>query len=197
MGPVPVYVRCLARGGEDMTRRIAEALGVTREAAESYKCHYGVGAAPGLGEEHGPCGVRGGSADPSGAQAGTLNGRRMASILLGVLRPSLRSIAEEVQRSFRYALGIYRDRPVSGLWLIGGGANLVGLAEVMAELLGVPIFGASGPRLPEGIDVPPGWSNAEHARMAVSLGLALGSMDARPARSRRREAAVQTAAVSG
>ncbi|MBI4581328.1 MAG: pilus assembly protein PilM [Planctomycetes bacterium] len=164
VGEVPVYVRCMARGGEEMTRRISEDLGVSRGVSESYKRHYGVQSAEGHYR-------------PASPMDDAVEGRRMAAILLGVLRPIIRSIGEEVQRSFRYAMGLYPDRPISGLWVIGGGAGLAGLTDLLAEMLGIAVHRVTAGHLGGGLIVPPTLSDETVPQLAACLGLCLGEMN--------------------
>jgi len=147
-----------------MTRRISEELGVDMATAESYKRHYGV---------HSPDGhCRAGS--PS---ADAVDSRRMAGILLGALRPTLRGMSEDIQRSFRYAMGLYPDRTVAGLWVIGGGAELSGLPEMLHDLLGITVHKAGSSLLPATWRLPPGWSEQATVRSLTSLGTCLGELN--------------------
>jgi type IV pilus assembly protein PilM len=164
IGQVPVYVRCMNRGGEEMTRRISEELGVSRDIAESYKRHYGV---------HGGDGHyrRVATAED------TVDSRRMAGILLGVVRPIIRGIGEEVQRSFRYAMGLYPDRAISGLWLIGGGSNLGGLPEALGEMLGIGVHRTALSTWPGEWVAPSGLMDESVPQIAGCLGLGLGEVN--------------------
>ncbi len=126
IGETPVYVRCMLRGGLEMSRRIAAELGVELDVAESYKRHYGIGGT----DDH---------YRHSDRAEQTVDEFRMAGILMGVLRPILRGIGEEVQRSFRYAMGLYPDHPLRDLLLIGAGAGLTGLPEALGQMLGIPV----------------------------------------------------------
>lgn len=160
----PVYVRCIPRGGEEMTRRISEELGVEASVAERYKCHYGMQSSEGH--------YRAASAVDE-----AVDSRRMAAILSGVLRPAIRGIGEEIQRSFRYAMGLYPDRPIAGLWTIGGGAGLSGIQACLHELLGVPVHLVGASQLPGDWIVPSGWAEDSVTRSMTCLGSCLGEMN--------------------
>jgi len=134
LGEVPVYVRYLADGGDSMTRRIAAELDVEPAMAERYKRRYGV-----CGE---PEGYR-----PLLRAAGPTDEKRMASILHGVLAPIIRRMASEIERSFRYGMDLYPRAPVSGLVLVGGGANLKGLGQILGDKLGITVRCPSPDRL--------------------------------------------------
>ncbi len=165
IGEVPVYVRCMSKGCEEMTRRISDELGVARPVAESYKCHYGVQSTePGHYR-------RLASADDA------VDSRRMSGILLGVLRPIIRGIGEEIQRSFRYAMGLYPDCTVGGLWLIGGGANLSGLCTSLSEMLGIGVQRPGVDNWPIDLVAPAGLSDETVPLMATCLGLGLGEVN--------------------
>lgn len=164
IGAIPIYVRCIPKGGEEMTRRISEELGIDRAVAESYKKHYGV---------HGGDGHYRSDAAVDDA----VDSRRMAGILLGALRPMIRGMGEEIQRSFRYAMGLYPDRPIAGLWVIGGGGELAGLPEIMSELLGVPVQRVTSTLLPAAWVVPAGGADQAILRSITALGLCLGEMN--------------------
>ncbi|HOA72621.1 MAG TPA: pilus assembly protein PilM [Phycisphaerae bacterium] len=161
---VPVYVRCIPKGGDEMTRRISEELGVEFGIAESYKRHYGI---------HGTDGHYRSGLPISDA----VDSRRMAGILLGALRPTIRSLAEEIQRSFRYAMGLYPDRPIAGLWVIGGGADLAGFPDVLGDMLGVVIHKVTPDLLPGDWVVPSGRWESAVSRVVNSLGACLGEMN--------------------
>lgn len=144
-----------------MTRRISEELGVEASVAERYKRHYGMQSSEG----HYRAAV---------AVDDAVDSRRMAGILSGVLRPAIRGIGEEIQRSFRYAMGLYPDRPIAGLWTIGGGAELAGLPECLQEMLGVPVHRADASQLSKDWIVPVGWADTMVARSMTCLGSCLG-----------------------
>ncbi len=134
IGEVPVYVRSLRASGDLMTRRIANELSVDLAQAERYKRHYGIGA-------------EGGNYRPFVADQGPVNDRRMANILLGALTPIVQGMAQDIEKSFRYAMHLYPDRSVYGLVLAGGGGNLEGLPELLADMLGIKVRRASAERL--------------------------------------------------
>lgn len=163
IGQVPVYVRCVPRGGAEMSRRISEELNVDPKTAESYKRHYGIHN----GDGH---------YRPATAGVSAVDAQRMAGILLGILRPVVRGIAEEVQRSFRYAMGLYPDREISGVCLVGGGANLPGLCETLGDTLGVGVHRLSAESLSSTVALPAGFPDEMAPSLAVCLGLGLGEV---------------------
>ncbi len=126
LGETPVYVRCLRASGDLMTRRIMNELGVDLTTAERYKRHYGIQA------------ESGGYRPMSGPQDG-VDDRRMSAILLGILTPILRGMAQDIEKSFRYVMDLYRNLSVSELILVGAGSTLDGLPEVMGKFLGIRV----------------------------------------------------------
>lgn len=128
LGDVPVYIRSMRRGGDEMTQAVSAELGVDWNTAERFKCHYGID-------------VQEGQQRSSGAveDANQIDEQRMAGILLSVLRPMVRSLSEEIKRSFHYALEFYPGRPINGLHVIGGGANLKGICSLLEGFLGIPV----------------------------------------------------------
>lgn len=178
LGETPVYVRCMSRSGEEMTRRIGEELGVSPKVAESYKCHYGVQAAANgeLVAAHAGGPGSGGHYRPLTSGDDAVDSHRMAGILLSVLRPIIRGIGEEIQRSFRYAMGLYLDRPIAGLWLVGQGANMQGLAETLSPMLGIHVHRLSTAMLPSNIVAPHNMGDDVVPQLATCLGLSLGEM---------------------
>ena len=162
VGETPVYVRTLPCGAREMTKRIADELGVKPPIAERYKRHYGI-----RGEE---TGYR-----PMLAAGAAMDEDRMASILSGVLNPLLHDMAGDIEKSFRYGLALYPELPVNCLILAGGGGCLEGLDEVLGHWLGIRVRRMA---LDESIDL-----NGHHATltghallgMANCFGLSFGA----------------------
>ena len=146
-----------------MTRRIAGELGVDEATADRYKRHFGVAAPEG-------------SYRPMAALTSDVDEERMACILLGVLQPILKGMAGEIEKSFRYAMALYPDRPLSGLILTGGSANLDGLADVLGRMLGIRVQRISTDRLVGPRDNTPGLPDEALPGMTTALGLAMGAL---------------------
>lgn len=163
IGETPVYVRCLLSGGDAMTQRIADELGVDAATAERYKRHFGVAAPDG-------------SYRPMAALTSDVDEERMACILLGVLQPILKGVAVEIEKSFRYAMALYPDRPVSGLILTGGSANLEGLSDVFGRMLGIRVQRIRTDRLVALRGDEPGLPDEAVPGMTTALGLGMGAL---------------------
>lgn len=163
-GEVPVYVRSLRASGDLMTRRLVNELGIDIETAERYKRHFGINTTSG-------------SYRPSLSESESLEADRMASILQGTLMPIVRGMAQDIEKSFRYAIDLYPGLPVSELILVGGGGNLAGLAELLSSILGLEIRRATGDAL--------GLNNANHpalqqrvfGEMVTCFGMCYGEVE--------------------
>ncbi len=157
----PVYVRSLPASGDMMTRRIANELGVEPAMAERYKRHYGIRA-------------EGGGYRPMLAQQGPIDDKRMANILLGALSPIVRGMAQDIEKSFRYAMDLYPGRRVSHVVLAGGGCRLDGLPELLGKLLGIPVRRACADRLVAASRHHPALAADVLVEMVTCLGLSYG-----------------------
>ena len=124
---VPVLVRRAGTGGRCWTDRIAEALPVSRQAAELHKC------------EHGIVRVRGASVPEQEVS----KRNEVGAIVLGAIRPDLHDIAAEVKRSYEYVLSCYPGRRVGDLMLVGGGACMRNLPDFLGDALGIEVRVAS------------------------------------------------------
>jgi Tfp pilus assembly PilM family ATPase len=60
-------------------------------------------------------------------------------VLYAIVRPTLDTIVGEIERSYRFAMGRLSGVTTGPLYLIGGGARLKGLVEVLGSRLGVPV----------------------------------------------------------
>ena len=163
LGEIPVYVRYLPDGGDSMTRRVAAELDVEPAVAERYKRHYGV-----CGEAEGY--------RPLLRATGPADEKRMASILHGVLAPILRRMASEIEKSFRYAIDLYPRAPVSGLMLVGGGANLKGLGQVLGDKLGITVRCPSPDRLGDKYTEHPALAGNILPGMVTCIGTGYGGL---------------------
>lgn len=123
MDQVPVLVRTVGSGGRAWTERIAAGLKISAATAEVHKCMQGITLA-----------VRGMSEAVVRSPAA-----EVASLVLGVLRSDLHSLATEVKRSYEYVLSCYPNRRASDLVLVGGGAAMPNLPEFLAHVLGIPV----------------------------------------------------------
>ena len=160
----PVYVRSLRASGDLMTRRIVNELSVELEMAERYKRHFGIRAESG--------GYR-----PFVPQQGGIDGQRMSGILLGALSPIIRGMAEDIEKSFRYAMDLYPSLSVGGLVLMGGGSSLEGLPELLGKLLEIPVRRVSADRLASSGPVHPALCEDVLPGMVACLGLGYGELD--------------------
>ena len=163
LGETPVYVRGIRVGGDLMTRRIMNELGVDLALAERYKRHYGIRAESG--------GYR-----PILADHGVIDDERMASILLGALTPIVRGMAQDIEKSFRYGMDLYPGLGVSELILAGGGGNLAGLPELLAKALGIRVRRASADRLAANGSGHPAPAEEVLVGMVTCLGLCFAEM---------------------
>lgn len=145
----PRLARTVGRGGRQLSEAVAAAFRLSEEAAEQAKRESGFVAHAGTGPM-------------SPAQA------RMDATLRKALAPLLRELRQTLA-AYRASYG----EDVERLWLCGGGARLDGLAEHLAEELGLPV----GP-LPWA--ERPSWPEAavpaeERDRLAAVVGLGLGA----------------------
>ena len=163
LGDVPVYVRCIQRGGEHFTRRIASELGIEPSIAERYKRRYGIAASE--------AGYR-----PVLTADAPLDDRRLAAILLGALRPVVRGISEEIKRSFDYAMELYPERRVSLVEVCGGGAVMPGFCAQLAAMLGIEVRAAEAWSATGGPCRPADLSGSEVIELTTALGLAMGEV---------------------
>ncbi len=114
---VPVLVRTLGRGGDWWTESVAEALGLSIEAAEVHKRDHGIGI--------------------DDAEADSIE---IASMIRSVLNADLQSAVCEIERSYEYAMRCYTERSAGELILVGGGAELIGLDRYLSSRLGVGVL---------------------------------------------------------
>lgn len=154
----PVLVRTFDYGGRSWSQQLAIALQVKPETAERHKCDFGISAP-----------VRG---------AG--NNHALAEMIFNTLRGDIDGIVAEIERSYRYVLSSFPTRPPGPLMLVGGGAAMPNLAELLAHRLGIIV------RRP---DAAAAWSRLEApaaalgtreplAAFAGAIGLAMAGGDA-------------------
>lgn len=125
-GDRPVYARVLRGGGREITEKLAEALHIEFRIAEQYKRIYGI--------EKTDRGVRSVVGGLSRIKEGALPG-----VLYAILRETLDALVQDIEKSCRFALGQLRGAGAGPIFLIGGGARLRGLADVLTDRLGVPV----------------------------------------------------------
>lgn len=142
-GSRPVYARVLQGGGRQLSEWLAEALHVEFPIAEQYKRIYGIRKT-----NRGFRSVVGGLS--------RLSEQSLPCVLYAILRDKIEGLCIDIERSCRFALGKVDASGAGPILLVGGGARLKGLAEVLSDNLGIPVFlpgseffRASGIRLPD------------------------------------------------
>jgi Tfp pilus assembly PilM family ATPase len=126
VGTTPTYIRVFPTAAHSWTCQVANAFEVTYPVAERLKREHGVGAPQrGFSPSSGPRTL---------AQAADL-----PTALSSVLGDGLQQLVTEVQRCFAYMMQGFPDSNPRGLWVAGGGAQLVGLPEYLERELGIPV----------------------------------------------------------
>jgi Tfp pilus assembly PilM family ATPase len=128
LGQSPILIRHTGEGGHSWTERIAEALQISLSAAEIQKKSHGVAV---VGRREGRDGAASASHD------------EVAMLLMGALRGELNELAGEIKRSYEYVLSSYPGRRAGDLVLVGGGASMPNLAELLSGTLGITVRSAS------------------------------------------------------
>lgn len=108
-------------------------------------------------------------------------------LLWSILRPSIKSLAREVERAFAYAMESYPDRNPSELFLAGGGARLHGLPASLKKILGIEVdlldpgadlrpqtLGTPAANQSRAVPSPDTPAAEQQAAFAAPIGLALG-----------------------
>ena len=124
---IPVLTRAVGDGGQTWTKLIADDLSITEQSAEIQKKEHGIN-------------VPRRKDDPSPVEG---NGTEVGTMLFGILRASLTSLAGEINRSYEYALSCYGHCDAADLILVGAGAQLKQLPQFLSEALGIPVHRAS------------------------------------------------------
>jgi type IV pilus assembly protein PilM len=97
-------------GGEDVTNTIKHALKVTPKEAVMLKSKYGLGAS------------------------------KIQKLIQSAIEPSLQTLLKEIRRTIRYYEERYNaDQPIGQVVIMGGGANMPGLATYLTEHLRLPV----------------------------------------------------------
>ena len=135
---VPVLARSFDGGGQGWTQQVAQALGVSPEAAERHKCDHGI--------TFNATGRKSGQAADDRQQANDAHDAplaELANMVLSALTTDLGRITAEIVRSYEYVLECYRGRQAGDLVLAGGGAALKNLDGYLAGRLGITVRRAS------------------------------------------------------
>jgi len=111
-GTTPQFARIVASGGDDATRSIERALGISFAEAESDKKERG---------------LRGGAVAARDVEAEA------------VLRESAASLIDSIRNTLNFWGHAHPEHPVSSAVLTGGGSRLNGLAAVLTRALGVAV----------------------------------------------------------
>ncbi|KQR53791.1 pilus assembly protein PilM [Leifsonia sp. Leaf336] len=144
---VPQFVRIIPAGGADATKALQSALEVDLETAERQKREFGL--------------VR---------RAETLDEKRVADVLLQVTGELLTSLRNTVN----YFINTRPEERIAGIVLTGGGSQLAGLHEALAEMSRIPVH-AGDPFRAVGLSrkVSTDALRADRPSLSVALGLAL------------------------
>ena len=168
----PQFVRIVASGGDDVTRSIERALGVSFAEAEKDKITRG---------------LQGGASTPRDIDAET------------VLRENVAGLIDSIRNTFAFWVNAHPDAPVSNVVLTGGGSRLGGLTLVLSRALGVPtVYGnpfapfAVNPKLREsGLE---NWALELAAPLGLTIGAKVGTKADQKAEQHAAKAAAKAAA---
>ncbi|HNO77770.1 MAG TPA: pilus assembly protein PilM [Phycisphaerae bacterium] len=122
---VPVLARSFNKGGRKWTDQLADALSISRKAAERHKRDHGIGAAKQQRRK---------------SDSEIASGGPVAEMIYNVLREELGGIVGELERSYKYAIRCFNDRPCGPLLLVGGAASMKNLAELLTSKLGIEVI---------------------------------------------------------
>ncbi|MBX3128217.1 MAG: type IV pilus assembly protein PilM [Polyangiaceae bacterium] len=149
-GGVSAFTREIASGGNIITDEIQKQLGVPFDQAEAYKC--------------------GGALDAQGGQPGMVPAQ-----VVQIIDSVSDAIAAEIQRSLDFFMATSGEAEIMRIFVTGGSANLVSLAQAIERRARVPseVWSpieriAADPR-----DVSHQLLQARAAQLSVALGLAL------------------------
>lgn len=120
---VPILVRSFNSGGQKWTDQLSEALSVSADAAERHKCDHGIG-----------------SVMQRRSNDAFSGGGPVAEMIYNVLREDLDGVITELERSYKYVLRCFADRPCGPLLLVGGGAGMKNLPSLLTEKLGIDVL---------------------------------------------------------
>lgn len=169
---VPRFVRMVPSGGDDVTRSIERALGVSFEEAEQDKIARG---------------LQGGASTPRDIDAET------------VLRENIAGLIDSIRNTFAFWANANPDAPVSSVVLTGGGSRLGGLTLVLSRALGVPTeYGNPFPAFAVSPRVRDSGMDQWALEIAAPLGVALGvKATGAPERTAPKDAAKGKGATRG
>lgn len=119
----PVLVRQVGEGGDAWTRKIADTLDISEQAAETHKC------------DHASAPVARGSLGKAPVEPVS----DVAPLLGDALRGSLTAVASEIKRSYEYVLSCYPQHRAGRLQLVGGGAAMRNLPTFFTHALGIDV----------------------------------------------------------
>jgi len=123
---VPVYARVVGGGGFEFTEILSKALHVEFRIAEQYKCIYGIKQT-----DRGFRSMAGGLA--------RIHEEDLPGVLYAILRNKLNNMVGEIEKSYRFATGRVANAQTGFLYVIGGGARLKGLPEVLGKQLNLKV----------------------------------------------------------
>ncbi|GJM24941.1 MAG: hypothetical protein DHS20C16_13560 [Phycisphaerae bacterium] len=124
-GQVPILVRSFNKGGQTWTDQLAEALSISHKAAERHKRDHGIGSAKQQRRK----------SDDEFESGGPV-----AEMIYNVLREELTGVIAELERSYKYVMRCFSDRPCGPLLLVGGAASMNNLASLMMSKLGIEVL---------------------------------------------------------
>jgi len=161
----PVYARIIRNGGCEFTEMLGKALHVEYAMAEKYKRVYGIQST-----ERGFRSVLGGLT--------RITEDELPGVLYAILRPMIEELVHEIERSYRFAMGSLPGVQAGPMYLVGGGARLQGLPDVLSDHLGIParlpgpqaLFGRDGD---ERMTESPALKPINYVVLAPCVGLAL------------------------
>ncbi|MDB5166394.1 MAG: hypothetical protein JWM37_466 [Candidatus Saccharibacteria bacterium] len=106
----PVVTGTVAYGGDDVTTTIVKALGISERQAVILKSKYGLASGP------------------------------VQDQVVSAIAPSLETLVREIRRTIRYYEQRYTSEPaIEQVVIMGGGANMPGMAERLTEQLRLPV----------------------------------------------------------
>ncbi|WP_460801901.1 type IV pilus assembly protein PilM [Microbacterium sp. GXF6406] len=147
-GSMPEFVRMVPSGGDDVTRSIERALGISFAEAEQDKITRG---------------LQGGATSARDIEAET------------VLRENVAALIDSIRNTLKFYNNAHPNKPIGNVVLTGGGSRLTGLAPVLTRALGLPTgygdpleaFSVSNKVRASGVDR---WA----LELAAPLGVAVG-----------------------
>ncbi|WP_394770574.1 type IV pilus assembly protein PilM [Lacisediminihabitans sp.] len=147
---VPQFVRIIPAGGNDLTQALTVRLEIDAAEAEALKRRLGLAA-----------------------QVATIQERSAVEIIYEVTGELLGSL----RNTINYFMNLRPQEPISTILLTGGGAQLVGFPQALAEMTKLPVVEADPfATIAVGRAVNKDELHRSGASLTVALGLALGGM---------------------